>query len=93
MDSGRLAELLLPGTRGAAAPSSRPRRTWGDLLALHPGDFWVVVDARLPPLLLLEGLSPGKTPELGSPAAAREAQKEVLLGESRVDLFLPLPRT
>jgi len=91
-NSGRLAELLLPGTRGAAAPSSRPRHTWGDLLALHPGDFWVVVDARLPPLLLLEGLSRGKTPELGSPAAAREAQREVLLGESRVDLFLPSER-
>lgn len=91
-NSGRLGELLVPGAPGAALPAPNPhRRTWGDLLAVRPSACWVVVDARLPPLLLLEGIAAGRVREIGPLGPAWPPAREVRLGDSRIDLFFPRP--
>lgn len=87
-NSGRLAELLVPGAQVLWRPTaSRERRTCGDLLLVRKGRRWVVVDSRLPPLLLAEaaracgGLEPF--------GRCREPVFEPPLGAGRADLLLP----
>lgn len=92
-NSGRLKELLRPGSRGVALPAGkRGRRTWGYLLAVWTGKVWAVVDARLPPLLLLEAVKAGKVPEIAPSGSATAARREARLGRGRADLFFPQER-
>ena len=84
-NSGRMRELLCPGARVLLAGRSGPRKTAFDLLMAYDGDRLVSIDSRLPPLLLEEALLAGRLPELG---LVRGVRREVVSGESRLDLML-----
>lgn len=59
-NSGRMTELLLPGTPGLAHLPARPRgRTAGTLLAVRHRDRWVGVDAGVPNRLFVAALKDG----------------------------------
>ncbi|BAS27300.1 DNA/RNA nuclease SfsA [Limnochorda pilosa] len=87
-NSGRLNELLRPGTPGLLRASTDPaRRTCGDLVLVQAAGRdrtgWVSVDARLPGRLALRIL------ELGLLARAprlSELRQEVCFRQSRLDL-------
>ena len=87
-NSGRLEELLVPGTAALLAPRSSPgRKTAFDLaLVRYPTpDNLVSVDARLPSVLVEEALQAGElAPFLCYPSLRRE----VRFGDSRLDFML-----
>jgi sugar fermentation stimulation protein A len=84
-NSGRLAELLLPGAPVALRPASHgSRATPYDLELVQAGAALVCVDARLPPTLIREAWSAGRLPEF---AVFTRLRPEVRLGESRLDLL------
>ncbi len=87
-NSGRMRELLVPGTEVRIAPAHAPgRRTAFDLALVRGPDGWVSVDARLPPRLFAEWLEQGG----GGPLAGwHMVRGEVTLGSNRVDLLLEL---
>lgn len=88
-NSGRLRELLAPGTPALLAP--RPgagRRTAFDLLLVRLGHTWVSADARLPNPLLREALDEGRIEPL---RPYPQVQSEVRFGGSRVDFLLRGP--
>ncbi|MEW6524004.1 MAG: DNA/RNA nuclease SfsA [Bacillota bacterium] len=83
-NSGRLTELMLPGTAVLVRPAARTgRRTGYDLVLVDHGGGWTCVDTRLPPGLLAEAIAAGRTQEFPANSAVR---REVRLGKSRVDL-------
>lgn len=87
-NSGRLQELLRPGTPGLLRASTAPeRRTAGDLVLVQlPGPAragWVSVDARLPGALARRILELGLLK--GAPRFS-ELRQEVRFGQSRLDL-------
>lgn len=86
-NSGRMTELLEPGATVYITPveAGGARKTRYDLmLAQHDGKL-VSVDSRLPPLLVAEAIELGRVPEL---AGCDRVDREVRLGNSRVDLLL-----
>lgn len=91
-NSGRLAELMLPGTPVLLRrhPGGARRRTGWDLVLVDHGGGWTCVDTRLPPYLVAEAIRAGALREF--PAACVIA-REVRLGESRVDLRLTYDET
>ena len=80
-NTGRLRELLLPGTEAVLCRSYAPgRRTGYDLIAVKHGDIYVNVDSQAPNAAaaeLAERLYPG--------CAIR---RERTFGDSRFDLYL-----
>ncbi|MGQ9683796.1 MAG: DNA/RNA nuclease SfsA [Anaerolineae bacterium] len=84
-NSGRMAELLVPGAGVLLAPRRGPRRTPYDLLLVHHRGRLVGVDARLPPVLVAEAILSGNVPPFGPVECV---QREVRLGTSRIDLLL-----
>jgi len=85
-NSGRLHELLIPGTPALLAPRDSPgRKTRFDLLLVRIGGEWVSADARLPNALVREALAAGALPPFRAYPAVRP---EVRYGESRVDFLL-----
>ena len=86
-NSGRMAELLAPGTRGLArlAAGDRHRRTAGELLLVAYRGRWVSVDARMPNRLFLAALRARALPPF---AAYRRWQAEVPWGRGRLDFRL-----
>lgn len=83
-NSGRLAELLIPGTPALLrAAGTTARKTDFDLVLLRHADIWVCIDARLPPLLLQDAWQRQAIPFfLDYPHVVREPA----LGAGRVDL-------
>ncbi len=61
---GRLAELLVPGTRLLLVPhggrSSSPRKTRYAAFAVEVPEGWATIDSRLPNLLFREALEEGR---------------------------------
>jgi sugar fermentation stimulation protein A len=85
-NSGRVRELLAPGTPALLAPRPGPgRKTPFDLLLVRLGETWVSADARLPNALAREALARGAIEPLAGLAVLRS---EVAFGESRVDFLL-----
>lgn len=85
-NSGRVRELLAPGTPALLAPRPRAgRKTPFDLLLVRLGETWVSADARLPNALAREALASGCIGPLAGLAVLRS---EVPFGESRVDFLL-----
>lgn len=87
-NSGRLAELLVPGAAVTLAAARPGRRTAYDLVAVRHRGVRVCVDARLPGPLLAEAVAAGRLPGL---RGWRVLAREVRLGESRLDLLLADP--
>lgn len=83
-NSGRMRELLYPGSRVLVAPRAGLRKTPFDLLMAGEGGRLVSVDARLPPRLLEEALRVGRLPGLENFDTLR---REVRVGSSRLDLL------
>jgi len=62
-NSGRLQELLQPGTRAYLVPKAAPsRKTPFDLLLVRVGKVLISADARLPNRLVAEALREGRLP-------------------------------
>ncbi|HLT57615.1 MAG: DNA/RNA nuclease SfsA [Limnochordales bacterium] len=89
-NSGRMTELLQPGTLGLAAlaPDAASRRTAGTLLLVRYARRWVSVDARMPNRLFARCLEEeGLPPFRGYPSW----RAEVRWGQCRVDFLLEAP--
>lgn len=64
-NTGRMSELLTPGTLGLAAlDGGGKRKTAGTLLLVHYAERWVSVDARMPNRLFEQALRDGFIPSL-----------------------------
>ena len=88
-NSGRLEELLLPGYRMLLRPvSGDHRKCRYDLALVDVGSALVSADARLPNALLAEALAQDKLAEFRGYTGVR---REVVFGESRLDLLLDGP--
>lgn len=88
-NSGRLQELLAPGTPALLAARAGPKRkTAFDLLLVRVGRHWVSTDARLPNALVDEALAEGRLKPL---RPYRKARREVRFGHSRMDFLLGTP--
>lgn len=88
-NSGRLEELLVPGYRMLLRPMSGDHRKCRyDLALVDVGSVLVSADARLPNALLAEALAQDKLPEFQGYTSVR---REVVFGESRLDLLLDGP--
>jgi sugar fermentation stimulation protein A len=85
-NSGRLPELLIPGTPARWLPSPNPnRKTAGHLALVKRGRVWVSLDARLSPKILGEAmLEPGGCKPFG---VATDIFYEPPMGEGRADLL------
>lgn len=92
-NSGRLLDLLHPGTPVWLHPQPDPRRrTPFDLLLVAQGATLVSVDARLPPRLLHEAIRRGLCDDwLGAPGPAWTVRPEPAHGVGRFDLYLEGP--
>lgn len=85
-NSGRVREVLAPGTPALLLPRSGPgRKTKFDLLLVRLGETWVSADARLPNALAREALASGSIEPLAGFAVLRS---EMPFGGSRVDFML-----
>ena len=83
-NSGKMAELLLPGRPALIAPApAQGRKTAWDLTLIQHEGRWVSVDARLPPRLEQEALAEGI---LQLPGFPTDLRREVCSGTSRFDL-------
>lgn len=88
-NSGRIEELLVPGTpallRRAQAPA---RATHYDLVLVHLAGGWVSADARVPNALVGEALEAGRIEAL---RPFPDVSAEVRLDGSRIDFLLDGP--
>lgn len=85
-NSGRLAELLVPGRRVLlVAQRGAKRKTGYDLSLVEADGRWVSVDARLPNDLVEEALGKGRLAPL---VGYSHIRREVPFGHSRFDFLL-----
>lgn len=83
---GRLAELLVPGTKVLLnEAASRSRKTRYDAVAVQTPSGLVSIDSRIPNALVIEGLREGK---LEGFEGYKTLLKEYTWGTSRFDLLL-----
>lgn len=83
-NSGRMAELLVPGARALLRHAAREgRRTAYDLVAVWHACDWVGLDARMPPRVVIDAWHAGHLPML---AEYETVRREVVFGSSRLDL-------
>ncbi len=88
-NSGRVRELLRPGTPGLLCPRvGAHRKTRFDLLLVRLGRTWVSADARLPNALAREALAAGRLAPLRGYSLVRP---EARFGASRMDFLLRGP--
>src|SRR5690606_35914916 len=85
-NSGRMQELLVPGTRALAAlDGGGARKTDGTLLLVRYNDRWVSVDSRMPNKLFERCLADGRLPAFRGYDRWRA---EVSWGKGRIDFML-----
>ncbi len=85
-NSGRMKELLIPGTPMFLTPASKEgRKTAYDLILTQLEHTLVSADARLPNQLVHEALEACRLAEF---TGYRSIKREVVYGESRLDLLL-----
>lgn len=88
-NSGRMQELFVPGWRVLIKPAAGPhRKTAYDLALVDMGFAMASADARLPNALVAEALSQGRLDHFKE---YPEVRREVVFGESRLDLMLSGP--
>ena len=82
-NTGRCKEILVKGCRVILEESSNPnRKTKYDLVAAYKGDRLINIDSQVPNDVAEEALAEGKViPGL------KNIRREVIHGESRVDIF------
>lgn len=84
-NTGRLTELLQPGTEVLLERGDRPeRRTRFSLIAAVKDGRWVNIDSQAPNKLVYEALISGQLAELGRMTSIK---REVTYGASRFDLY------
>ncbi len=89
-NSGRMQELLQAGNRVLLAPvRGMGLKTTHYLALVDLGHTLVSADARLPPYLVYEALAEGRLPQFAGYTSFR---REVVFGESRLDLLLEGPQ-
>lgn len=89
-NSGRMRELLQAGNRVLLAPvRGMGLKTTHYLALVDLGHTLVSADARLPPYLVHEALAEGRLPQFAGYTSFR---REVVFGESRLDLLLEGPQ-
>jgi sugar fermentation stimulation protein A len=85
-NSGRMEELLQPGTTGLARLQTTPgRRTAGTLLLVRRGRRWIGMDAQLPNRLVRAALTAGALPPW---VGVTDWRAEVPLGDERLDFLI-----
>jgi sugar fermentation stimulation protein A len=85
-NSGRLQELLIPGSPAAIKPRpEKHRKTRYDLEMIEIGGVWISCDARLPTSLLIEALEQKRIQHFTGYTGWK---REVTFGASRLDLLL-----
>lgn len=89
-NSGRMTELMVPGTPVllVPAPEGSERRTQFNLTAILYRERWVGVDSRMPPELIIEAWRAGLLPDL---LEYTNVRREVTFGQSRLDLLFQGP--
>ena len=88
-NSGRMKELFVPGWRVLVRPvSGDHRKTKFDLVLVDMGNGLVSADARMPNPLLAEGVANGHLQQF---AGYTDMRREVIFGDSRLDLMLEGP--
>jgi len=88
-NSGRMKELFVPGWRVLVRPvSGDHRKTKFDLVLVDMGNALVSADARMPNPLLAEGVANGHLQQF---AGYTDMRREVIFGDSRLDLMLEGP--
>ncbi len=90
-NSGRLSELLHPdnGMLVAPAPAASGRKTAYDLVLVEVDGVLVSLNARLPGALFQQAVEAGVLAEFGGYS---RVEREVVYGESRLDLLLTGPQ-
>lgn len=84
-NTGRLRELLIPGTEVLLELSGNPlRKTRFSLIAAAKNGCWVNVDSQAPNAVATEAVRAGRLAELG---AVESVKREVRYGASRFDLY------
>lgn len=87
--SGRMTELLTPGTEVLVRGDGKPgQKTEGKLAMVNHGGVWVSVDTSVPGKLLRMWWEVGAMPAF---AGYQTVQPEVRYGESRIDFLLTGP--
>ena len=85
-NSGRMRELFVEGRRVLLRPATGDhRKTAFDLALVDLGDILFSADARLPNQLVYEAFQAGRLQQF---AGYHSIRKEVVYGESRLDLLL-----
>ena len=88
-NSGRMKELFVPGWRVLVRPASGDhRKTKFDLVLVDMGNALASADARMPNPLLAEGVANGHLQQF---AGYTDMRREVIFGDSRLDLMLEGP--
>jgi len=88
-NSGRMKELFVPGWRVLVRPvSGNHRKTKFDLVLVDMGNALASADARMPNPLLAEGVANGHLQQF---AGYTDMRREVIFGDSRLDLMLEGP--
>lgn len=83
-NTGRCAELFLPGTRVSLSRADNPQRKTGySLIAVRKGQRWINIDSQVPNAVVAEALRQGKLPGYPEPEQVR---REVTYASSRFDI-------
>jgi sugar fermentation stimulation protein A len=89
-NSGRMKELFVPGWRVLVRPvAGEHRKTKYDLVLVDMGHAFASADARVPNALLAEGVANGHLKQF---AGYTDIRREVIFGDSRLDLMLEGPQ-
>jgi len=83
--TGRLQDILVRGARVTLRKVPHRTKVEYDILAVYQGDTPIIVDSRLPNVIVAEAIAEGRLPEF---AGYRSIKKEVRVGTSRLDFML-----
>jgi len=88
-NTGRVKEILIPGTRVILRKEDNPnRKTAYSLIAAYKGEALINIDSQIPNKVVEEALLAGKIPEL---TEYTDVKREKFYGKSRFDFLLESP--